>query len=126
MEINEPAVKYGKSLSGITREDLNQFLKKIGMTFNEFSKILPVNKRTIEKVPKGETLSTIASDRIIQLISLFDFGTEVFGDLEAFKEWLYASNLSLGDKKPFEYLNTSTGIGLVSDTLGRVSFGVYA
>ena len=126
MEVNEPAAQYARSISGISRADLNAFLGRIGMSLNEFSKMLPVTKRTIEKVPPAKLLNQIASDRILQIIALYRHGEEVFGSLEDFKEWLRTPVLSLGDRRPQEFLNSSTGISLVSDTLGRISFGVYA
>ena len=50
----------------------------------------------------------------------------MFGSSASFKQWLSASLIALGGKKPIEFINNDTGISLVDDLLGRIEHGVYS
>ncbi|MFC5535105.1 MbcA/ParS/Xre antitoxin family protein [Rhodocytophaga aerolata] len=43
--------------------------------------------------------------------------------MKEFREWLGINSLSLGNKKPIEFLNTSTGVDLVYDEVLRIVHG---
>lgn len=41
-------------------------------------------------------------------------------------EWLTTSSKGLGNKRPLDLINTSTGVSLVSDELMRIEHGYVA
>ena len=88
--------------------------------------MLPVSKRTIEKVKDEELLSPAVSDRVLQIASLYNHGSQVLGGRESFKEWLNQPLIALGGKKPIELINNDTGISIINDLLGRIEYGVYS
>ncbi|MEQ9425883.1 MAG: DUF2384 domain-containing protein [Cyclobacteriaceae bacterium] len=124
--VNEPAVRYRKSNEGITKSDFLVVVAETGLSLSEFSKLLPVSKRTVEKVKDEELLSPVVSDRVLQIASLYTNGKELFGNSQSFKDWLQSPVMALGGKKPIEYLNTDTGISIVNDIMGRIEYGVYS
>ncbi|MEQ8712026.1 MAG: DUF2384 domain-containing protein [Cyclobacteriaceae bacterium] len=123
--VNDPAVKYSKSVEGLSKFEFMDIVSSTGLNITQFSSLLPVSKRTIEKVKDHELLRPDVSDRALELGTLFQHGVEVLGTLEAFHEWLYSPIVSLGGRKPFSFLDRSSGISLVNDTLGRIAHGVY-
>ncbi len=124
--VNEPAVRYSKAHNGITKSDFIAVAAMTGLNLTEFSKFLPVSKRTIEKVKDQELLSPQVSDRVLQIATLYQQGIEVFGNTSTFKEWMNSSIIALGDKKPIDFMNNGTGIAIIHDLLGRIEHGVYS
>ena len=125
-ELNEPVTMYSLANKGISKSDFLSFVAESGLNITEFSSLLPVSKRTIEKVKDHDLLSPQVSDRLLSLISLYQFGYQVLGDKDAFKTWLMTPILALSSKRPVDFLNNETGISLVRDLLGRLEHGVYS
>lgn len=124
--LNDPAVRYQKANQGISKSEFLSIVAHTGLNLTRFSSLLPVSKRTIEKVQDHEVLSPQVSDRVLQIAALYQFGQEVLGSMDAFKSWLDTPILSLGSQKPYSFLHSETGIGIVKDTLGRIAHGVYS
>lgn len=124
--LNEPAARYGKSHDGITKSEYLAIVAACGMNVTAFSKLLPVSKRTIEKVKDQELLSPQVSDRVLQIAALYQFGSEILGSNSSFQDWMDTPIIALGGKKPISFLDRETGISMVNDTLGRIAYGVYA
>ncbi len=124
--LSEPAVRYGKSQEGITKSEFLAIVASSGMNLTEFSSLLPVSKRTIEKVKDDDLLSPQVSDRVLQIAALYQYGQEVLGSIEAFQDWLHTPIIALGGEKPVSFLDRETGISMINDTLGRIAYGVFA
>ncbi len=122
----EPAAQYRLANEGISKSYFLDFVTRSGFNLSEFAALLPVTKRTIEKVKEDELLSPQVSDRVLQIISLYEMGSIVLGSSETFKHWLRTPLLALGDKRPADFLNNDTGISLIKDLLGRIEHGVYS
>ena len=54
------------------------------------------------------------------------YGEEVFGDRENFHDWLMNENIAVGGMVPADLLDTSVGLGMVKDELGRMEHGILA
>ena len=54
------------------------------------------------------------------------YGEEVFGDRENFHDWLMNENIAVGGMVPADMLDTSVGLGMVKDELGRMEHGILA
>jgi putative toxin-antitoxin system antitoxin component (TIGR02293 family) len=63
---------------------------------------------------------------VIELAKIYSRGEEVFGTLDAFREWMQSSVRALGDKRPREFLDTSIGIEMLMEELGRIEHGIFA
>lgn len=124
--LNDPAARYYAASKGITKSDFLVIVAESGLNLSQFSALLPVSKRTIEKVKDEELLSPVVSDRVLQLASLFSHGTLVLGSKEDFQDWLHGSLIALGGKKPINFITNDTGISMVRDLLGRIEHGVYS
>ncbi len=124
--LNDPAIRYQKAHEGLSKSEFLSIVAHSGLNLTEFSALLPVSKRTIEKVKDKELLSPQVSDRVLQIATLYQFGSEVLGDIVSFKAWLQSPLLALGGATPLSYMDSETGLALVNDTLGRIDYGVYS
>ena len=124
--LNDPAAKYRKATEGISKTDFLVIVANTGLNLSEFSTLLPVSKRTIEKAKSNDLLSPQVSDRVLQIASLYEYGTTILGGKDLFKEWLNTSLIALGSNKPIAFINNDTGISMIKDLLGRIEYGVYS
>lgn len=124
--VKDPAVRYYKSVEGITKSEFLNIVSLTGMTLRDFATLLPVTKRTIEKAKANDKLRPDVSDRVLEIGTLYLEGIDLFGSKEAFNEWLNFHLMALGGEKPIKLLNSSNGIQLVRDIMGRIAHGVFS
>ncbi len=124
--LNDPAERYYKANEGISKSDFLSIVAMTGLNLTEFSALLPVSKRTIEKSKDEDLLSPVVSDRVLQIASLYQHGADVLGDVAIFKDWLNTPLIAIAGKRPIEFMNNDTGISIVHDLLGRIAHGVYS
>ena len=71
-------------------------------------------------------LNPTASEQVLKLLALARRGEDVFGSLPAFRRWLSKPAYGLGGQPPLALLQTSGGIDLVADEVGRIAYGDLA
>lgn len=96
-------------------------------TTKDWSKFLNVSTRTMERhKEENKTFRQEQSERILSIFQLLNYGISVFGDHENFFDWLASESIALGGVKPKELLDTSIGVNMVKDELGRLEHGILA
>lgn len=108
---------------GVKKTDWKQLIQLTGSTEKEFEHILPAS---ISSMQKKAVYGKETSERIYELASLFGLGYEVFDTKEDFKAWLMTPSRSLGDKVPFELLDSSFGFKMVENEIVRIQYNVYS
>jgi putative toxin-antitoxin system antitoxin component (TIGR02293 family) len=108
---------------GVKKTDWKQLIKDIGSTEKEFEYILPAS---ISSLQKKAVYNKETSERIYELARLFGLGYEVFDSRDDFKDWLMTPSRSLGNKKPFELLDSSFGFEMVVNEITRIQYNVYS
>ena len=112
---------------GIDYETFDKFSDKFPLSNLEWSKILNVSERTMQRYKREKKrFDSIHSERLIFIMIIFKKGTEVFGVTDIFMKWLHSENVSLGGVKPMGLLDNSFGVSLVKDELSRIEHGVLA
>lgn len=111
---------------GITRQSLDHLMQLTGITTEEMATIIHTSGRTLRRYTAATVLNPEQTERAIELARLYSRGEEVFGSLPLFKNWMEDTVLALGNKKPKEFLDTSLGIGILMDELGRIEHGIFA
>lgn len=111
---------------GVPRQALDSLLNVTGITTNEITNIIRTSDRTLRRYTAKQKLNAEQSERVIEVAKLYSRGEEVFGTLDAFKEWMNSTVMALGNKKPKEFLDTSLGIEMLMDELGRIEQGIFA
>lgn len=115
------------SRKGITYALFEEIVKSSIYTTKEWSKFLHITERTIQRYKKEKrTFESLQSERIIEIAKLQLKGKEVFGSKEYFDEWMNSKIIALGNIRPVELLDSSFGIDLLMDELGRIEHGVLA
>ena len=109
----------------IEEEDGDVDEGKLHLYFHQFA--LDLSLRTLQRF-KGsrEKLGRTYADRVLRLSMLMERGREVFGGMEKFHRWFERPNITLGGATPKELIDTSFGIALVEDELGRIEHGIFA
>jgi putative toxin-antitoxin system antitoxin component (TIGR02293 family) len=108
---------------GVKKADWKELIMNIGATEKEFELILPTS---ISSMQKKTVYSRETSERIYELARLFGLGYEVFDTKEDFRRWLITPSRALGNKKPFELLDSSFGFEMVENEIIRIQYNVYS
>jgi len=111
---------------GVPKKALDKTMQMMDFSLDEMSTILHVSERTLRRYDDKSNLNIEQSERIIELNNLYQFGIEVLGSLDNFKIWINSPILALGQQKPKEFLDTSLGITMLKNILGRIQYGVYS
>jgi len=108
---------------GVNKADWKELIDNIGATEKELAFILP---NSISSMQKNEIYGKNTSERIYELAKLFGLGYQIFDSREDFKKWLMTPSIPLGNKKPFELLDSSLGFELVENEIIRIQYNVYS
>ena len=116
-----------KSKEGLRPKVALDFLELSGFTQDEFQETFKTTVKTIQNhVTKELTLDAPLSEKLLKAFALFDKGSEIFGSVKVFSQWLRKPAYGLGYQVPLEMMDTITGIQLVEDELIRIEFGALA
>jgi len=108
---------------GVKKSDWKQLIHYTGSTEKEFEHILPAS---ISSMQKKTVYGKETSERIYELARLFGLGYEIFDSKEDFKKWLMTPSKSLGNRIPFELLDSSFGFEIVESEIIRIQYNVYS
>lgn len=128
-QVAEAEVSYLITLSkeGITFPGFNKLISDIALTMSDWSRILNLSERTFQRYKKAKkSFDKIYSEKIYQVIRVYQRGRNLFNDDAAYELWLETPNTALGRVKPKELLDTSFGIGFLEDEITRIEHGVFA
>lgn len=85
---------------------------------------LGINVKTLREYRKpGIQLKAQLQEHLVLLISTLKQGRSVMGSVQALDRWLSAPNFFLDGRSPASFLNTISGIRLVSDRLAALELG---
>ena len=112
--------------NGVQKEAMENLMGITGISSSEMAALIRTSDRNLRRYGSHEKLNPEQSERIIELARLYSRGEEVFGSLVAFKEWMDSTVMALGNKKPKTFLDTSLGIDLLMNELGRIEHGIFA
>lgn len=111
---------------GIPKKSIDTILDRTGMSEADLARFLHVSLRTIQRRAPDELLDPSQSERLIELARLYTRGESVFGDLAGFIDWMETAIPALGQKAPHTFLDTSIGISILMDELGRIEHGIFS
>lgn len=112
---------------GVEFPYLNSISDRINFTLEDWASYLHLSERTIQRYKKEKKpFDTIYTEKIVQIDLLYKRGADVFGNEENFHTWMETKSIPLGGVKPKELLDTTYGINLVANELGRIEHGIFA
>ncbi len=112
--------------TGIPKQAMTHLMDIADISLTEMAAIIHTSDRTLRRYTPSQKLSQDQSERMIEMAKLYSRGEEVFGKMEKFKQWMDTILLPFGNKRPKEYLDTSIGIAMIMDELGRIEHGIFA
>jgi putative toxin-antitoxin system antitoxin component (TIGR02293 family) len=125
---DEPAssIDYiSASSKGIPKQSIINLAEILNVPMKDIARLLNVSYKTLGRLQKKDLLDPLESSLSIELANLAAKGMSVFEDNTRFNQWLKKENRALSGKRPFDLLNTPTGIKLVHQVLDRIEDGVY-
>ncbi len=112
---------------GINFDSFAQLAKLSPFNFQDWSKFLHLSERTMQRYKKEKKrFGPIYAEKIIEITILQKYGDAVFGNDDKFAKWMDIENIALGGSKPKELLDSTFGISLVKDELGRIEHGIFS
>lgn len=112
---------------GISYNDFLNLFANEPFTEKEWANYLGISTRTLDRYRNGsKNFPSKQSERIIEIKRLLNHGESVFEDWENFMYWISANNIPMGGVSPKELLDTTMGINMVHDQLGRIEHGIFA
>jgi len=111
--------------TGIPTKSIGRIKEYTSLTDSELSNLLPISQRQLLRYPPTHKLNKEITSHLIQFIELFQKGFSLFGE-KKFKLWIRTPNTVLNKNRPIDILDTSIGIEMVEDVLGRIQHGVYS
>lgn len=133
--LREAAVAYTATSSmslvelarkGISKKSLLKLAEIGEISLKQFSELLPVSLRTLQRYNDDDLLPPETSEHVLLIAEVFARGTEVFDDRTQLRRWLQTPCIGLANEPPLSLLDTTFGVRLVTEELGRLEQGVYA
>lgn len=108
---------------GLKTKIFYDFAEAINMPEKNLAKIIHISTRTISNYKEQQkVLEPVQSEHLLKLISLFDKGEEIFGNINEFNYWLLKPFWN-SKEKPMDWLITPGGVDLVVEELDKMSQG---
>jgi putative toxin-antitoxin system antitoxin component (TIGR02293 family) len=120
------------NLTNVVREGVSYYRftklsEYIQLTLQDWAEYLHLSERTMQRYKKeGKKFDPIHSERIVVIELLYKKGIDIFGIKDNFYTWMDTVSIGLGNVKPKDLLDTSFGISMVYDELGRIEHGIFA
>ncbi len=114
------------SEKGIPKLSLEHLADVLDIPMKDMADLLNLSYKTLSRKKKTDVLNTLVSSLSIEIAHTIALGLAIFEDPDKLNRWLHKENKALSGQKPFDLLNTPTGIKLVNQILGRIEEGVYS
>ena len=128
----EPTLYYATptkniSLKEFTYQDFKKVADKIPFTQAEWSDILHISERTLQRYAKDNHLfAPINAERVLLINKVLHEAKITFGETEKFYEWIKRNPYMMEGNLSIQSLSTYEGIQNVLTQLGRIQQGIFA
>lgn len=111
--------------AGVPFQRLRAFASSSPFHMSEWAHFLHLSERTLQRYEKeNKAFEAPHAERILAIALVYKRGVFVFGSNEAFNTWLQLDNIALGKVKPVSLLDSSFGIAVLHDELGKIEYGI--
>jgi putative toxin-antitoxin system antitoxin component (TIGR02293 family) len=121
----DPLLLVQEARKGISKSYLLKISEALSLTLIELSNILHISIRSIQRYAANKKMDIDVSAKALQLENLRRRGVTIFGDNQAFNNWLRSPIMALDNNTPLAYLDTPFGFDMVEQLLGRIEHGIY-
>ena len=117
---------YGAVRKGVPKLSIDFLAQVMNIPMTKMAILLNLSYKTLTRKNKVDLLDSPVSSHAYEIADTIAKGLGVFEDEERLNRWLNKENRALNGAKPYDLLDTSTGIKLVNQILGRIEEGVYS
>ena len=117
---------YGAVRRGVPKLSVDSLAQVMNIPMTKMAILLNLSYKTLTRKNKVDLLDTPVSSHAFEIADTIAKGLGVFEDEDRLNRWLTKENRALNGAKPYDLLDTSTGIKLVNRILGRIEEGVYS
>lgn len=110
---------------GLPKSVVRTISNILSISMEKMSELIHVSYRTIQRKSDKDLLNVYSTEQILEIADVISRGIEVLGSIEAFSVWLRKELRVLNYKTPLDFLDTTFGVKLIKETLGRIEHGVY-
>jgi len=111
---------------GVNSNVVKNFRNYFDLPRESTAHLLSISEPTLYRWTKAnKNLDRNSSVKLFEVADLFLHGTDVFGNKEAFFQWMNMPNKSIGGMRPMELVELPEGVSKVKDILGRMEYGVF-
>jgi len=112
---------------GLPSKVVECVVKSSSVSEDELYTSLRIAKRTAaRRKATSSKLKVGESELIYRFSRVWVAATEILGDKEKARQWLFAENRALHGERPIDLLDTGIGFEDVMDVLHRIEYGVYS
>ncbi|QJD79481.1 type II RES/Xre toxin-antitoxin system antitoxin [Spirosoma rhododendri] len=121
-----PLQLIDRSREGLVGTEAGQVASLLDVSDKEMARLLNQSVATFHRQARLGRLDPSTSERLLLLSQLAVYGASVFQDRGKFNRWLRRPLRLLENRSPLDLLDSSTGVRLVEDLLGRIDYGVLS
>lgn len=111
---------------GLPRKAIDHLKENTGLSYSFLADCLHINLRTLQRYKEDQRFSQAVSERALMIADVYARGYEVFGNREAFQQWMQKPVAAMANQVPFQLLTSTYGIHLLLTELGRIEHGIFA
>jgi len=125
-KINNRIELLSLAKKGLSTKVLGAIQKNTNLSMKELTASLPISVATLSRQKKAPRFNSLISEKLISLAIFWARGLEIFEDNEKFLLWLHNPSIALGGITPISLIDSSIGIDILKNELGRIEHGVFA
>ena len=113
IQSDKPSYQYFKAIKEITF-----------FTDEKIADWLDISVKTYRTYTKpGAQIKDSIKEQALIILSLIKHGTEVFGSVKDFLQWLEGENFYFDKKAPITFMHTNSGMKFIDDQLTGMEYG---
>lgn len=118
--------RYFQSEKGVSSNVIKEFEETYQISKKQMASLIGVSEKTYYNLMSENKLDKSRSDRFLQVQKVFEEGRYTLMSENNFKEWLHTPQVVFNNHKPFEMLQTFSGLEAVYEELFRIKHGILA
>ncbi len=111
--------------SGASTDSVERLAEFLQIPKQELYRLLHITSPSSRRAA-AKRLGVKETDHLVQIAKVYAGCLDLFADPAKATRWMMSPNYALGDRIPFELLDTSEGIALIEETLKRLEYGVFS
>ena len=109
---------------GLRRRALDHLARHSQLPLPVLAAAVDLSVRTLQRYAPEQRLKADATDRLVQLATLYAEGFDLFGE-DKFRRWMESHLPALDGGRPVDFITSTVGIRVLRDIIGRIEYGVF-